>query len=312
MAGVNSTLRSYISTDHFSNIYAKGACTRYPVFELTFGKGEGIFWVLISILTLVVNAASIFTLIKSKRRNTNHSIFLVSLLASNVVHAAAVTPVEAYACFSDGIPCSASNAGIAIAFQTILISLMSVAAVAVDRFTALKGLATRTCANRIVVIARKANLNALLVVSGIWIACSLVGISLWMEAVEQTPVGCLVLLMFIVTVSLLLMVCRRLRRFSKGVPTLQTSSQTARKTKASMKLMMSIVCCILLLWLPATVLKVLENERVIIPNKKTMLVSKLLFLSPLFDPINYVLHRYYGWFKQVLSSCISKDQQIST
>ncbi len=303
MAAINCTYGTQLSTATFESRHGKGTCTRYPVFELTFGKGEGIFWVLMSVLTLAANAVSIFTLIKSKRRNTNHSIFLVSLLASNMVHSVAVTPVVAYASFNDGIPCLASDTTKAISSQTMLISLMSVAAIAVDRLRSLKVMAPSSNANQMVFIDRRVNNRAVLAVAAIWITSSLVGIFTSMEVVEGKLVLYLKVVLLVTAVTLLLMVYVRIRRVFKGVPGLQNSSTSARKAKASLKLMMSIICCLLLMWLPDTVIKILQSRGVIAASRMNSAARKLVFLDPLLDPINYVIIRYNRELVRIFGCC---------
>ncbi len=301
MAALNNILSSNLTNVKVSNQSGnKAACPRFPVFVLTFGTAEGIFWVLISILTLIANVASIVTLIRSKRRNSKHNIFLVSLLASNLMHAAVVHPILAYASINGGIQCPASNNGMGIAMQTTMISLMSVIAISVDQYRAFKR-TSPSVTNRIIMNAGRVNKTALIVVTAIWGSCTFVGVMISTGAIKRDTYGYFLLILFIATLVLLAMVYGRMKKFSKRNPALPSSVKSARKTTKCLKLMVSIMCCMLLTWLPATLLRILEDRHVYIPNNDIVVASKTFFLSPLLDPINYVFVRYSIGLKRKLN-----------
>ncbi len=119
-------------------------------------------------------------------------------MASNIVHVAAVHLILPYASFNEGMKFAAS-AGMGVTVQTTMISLISVKAIAVDRFVALKMIGQSRYAIKMAINVSKINRNALLVVGAIWVTCSLVGVAVSIELVKRKTFGYLILLLFIVT-----------------------------------------------------------------------------------------------------------------
>ncbi len=272
-------------------------CYLLKTMAVSFGIPEAVIWLLISIATMSGNAVSIVTLIKSNRRRTRHSIYLISLLVSDFIIGASLHTLLAYlAASASRITCNMSRIERLMSHINIgnsACSLLSALAIAVDRFKALD-----VCSTRVLNNMQRNHTTSIqkpfIVVLCIW-TFSLVPVIVMM--VEGSTLDRLPLVFAVVFLAILYYYIRiwiKLRRIYKGNPMMNKNNMSYRKNVSSMRLIGLIILNTVVTWVPLAILKGLDKFKV--PGSKTGLsiAYKIFFLSPLLDPMGYVLVRKFS------------------
>ncbi len=270
-----------------------GNCTRLAAIDVTFGVAEGVIWLIICILTVGANTVSIFTLTRSKRRNTNHSVYLVSLLTSNLAYGTAIHPILAYSSFHEEVPCSVIVVIYPIVYLGVFVSILSAKAITIDRLLALKTTAPIGTLNQISRQPGRKNKKALRVVAAIWLIGILAAIGFWKKEIYAKIARRFVFFLFASTLVLLLIVYVRIKRLSRQSTNVSGISVTNRRHRASLKLVTLLICCMVITWLPMAVIKVLTSGGAQISITGISVAVKMFLLNPLLDPLCYVLVKHY-------------------
>ncbi len=291
----NSHFKTLIGNES-SKSEGNPSCLKYPVISVTFGEVEAIFWVMVCILTVTSNSTSIYTLVKSRRRNSNHSIFLVSLLASNLVTATVAHPLLTNAAFTGDIDCSIPEVLFCAIIQFgVLTSLMSSNAIAVDQILAMKLATTNPSLrlNQMVRHPRQVRKYPIMVTTGIWLVSSSLLIALLKRIFKPQITRILTMTLIISILILLVLTYAKLQAFYRRIPVLHRGTMTSRRHRASLNLILLIICGMLLTWLPVMLTYVLKHHSGLHVSDVVMAVAaKWFFLGPLLDPIFYVWVKY--------------------
>ena len=264
---------------------------KYDV-EVRFGLPEMVAWIAISVVTIIANITSIATLLKSKRRRTSHSIYLISLLASDLMIGAIIHPARAYACYVDKVPCTLIRIVRPLTVINISISLFSSLATAVGRLKALN-IRNNRVLNSMQSRRSQASKTPLIVVAAIWLVSHLAGLSMVFTSTDARKLQVLFGFIYIAIVVLYLVITVKLQIRFRNKTALAKKNASYSEHAACVKLIGFILFNMLITWLPILVLQTLKNRFSVHIDPYTLSIcSKLVLLGPTLDPLCYVLVRY--------------------
>ncbi len=255
---------------------------------VTFGAVETYIWGIVSLLTIIGNIVSIAALIKSRRRRTNHNIFLISLLMSNLLIGFVVHPAIAYAAYiKTTMPCRLVVMLRPFGFININVSSLSALSIAIDRLKSLNIMNNRVL-NSMQREDQRPKKKPLIIVAAIWLESIIVGLMmLKMQGLPQLNV--IPALMFLVTVIVYGFMIAKLKKINVAAG---DRSNRYRKHITCVKLIGLILCNMLITWLPAVALNLITKAGVYINITAISIVNKIILLGPVLDPLCYVLVKY--------------------
>lgn len=254
-----------------------------------FGIPESVFWILVSIATIVGNTASIYKLLRSKRRRANHNIYLVSLLASDLLMGLTMHPIAAISANAKSKETSCRTIELVRRFVycNMFISLLSSLAIAVNRYKALKARNARSL-NRMQAKNATKSKTPFIVVAAIWIFTIFTAVLLILANGKLVKLLILVPLLLFTVVIVYIIVAFKLKAvFSKVNPAFLKRSSEYKTHLFSLRLIQLILLMMLMTSLPAIIVRSIETRW----HVKPLLVSlanKVYLLGPMLDPLGYV------------------------
>ena len=229
-------------------------------------------------------------LLSSEKMSLSYNIYLVSLLASDLLVGLVIHPLLAYGSYARVTNCFNIKGVRAFIAFNIIVSLLSSLAIAINRYKALNFKNTRSFNQmQAKVTSRYQRKVSLITVAVIWLIAVLTfTICLYTKQGFQR-FHLWASLLLISTVTLQIIIKFKLKKVSRRVGTeLLKKRAPYKKLSRSIRLLTCIILSTLITKLPGVIIRMIHNDT---PVNKTVVsvVSRMYLLTPMIDPICYVI-----------------------